>query len=191
LPDKHYILGLSTNEQPCPVCDVKPQMFKATGTENVVECGRCGLPSGIDLETSPGDRIPRPAANPVWIGIFREYWQDTRQKFTAPDLVGDDVELAGRMLGLNAWLERHQDLVAQATAAMVAPYTSVTAVCVEVEDAGGKAVGRAWSLVLPNETSGIVLALPFPADSFMPGTIITIQTPIPLPGEPPPRESST
>lgn len=178
---KGYVIGLGANEEPCPVCDVKPQMFRQTATEDIVECGRCGLPSGVDLTVAPRDRRPTPGANAAWLGIFRRYWQETGQKITAPSLVGPDVELAGRMRALNGWLRAHENLVAHANAATAAPYTSLTAVCVELERSGE--VRKVWSLFLPNEVAGAALALPFDAEGFVTGTIVTIQTPIPIPGK--------
>lgn len=182
---KHYELGLAANEEPCPVCGVTPQIFRSTGTEGVVECGRCGLPSGVDLAVLPGDRIPRPAANVAWIGVFRRYWFETGKKITAEELVGSDIELAGRMRDLTAWAGENQDVIAHAHAATSAPYTSLTAICVDVEERGE--TRKDWLLVLPNDVAAVALKLPFSAEGFALGTIITIQTPIPIPGKKPTR----
>jgi hypothetical protein len=174
---RHHILGLSTNEEPCPVCNVKPQIFRDTMTDNVVECGRCGLPSEVDQSAPAGQRIPRPAANPAWVGIFKRYWQETGAKITAPELVGPDVELAGRHRELQAWLVKNNDVVEAATLAIAAPYASITAICVEIESADGGEMRRAWSLILPQENVGRSLSLPVSPGLFEPGTILTIQTP--------------
>jgi hypothetical protein len=158
-------------------------------TEGVVECGRCGLPSAIDATALPGDQVPQLSTTPAWIGLFRRYWSETGRKITAPELVGPDVELAGRMQALNKWCSEHSELVAAASVATVAPYVSVTAICVQVQRPGTDEIRQAWSMLLPNVTAGAALNLPFSAEGFVPGTVITIQTPIQLPGEAPSEPS--
>jgi hypothetical protein len=157
--------------------------------EGVVECARCGLPSAIDTDALPGDQVPQLSTSPAWIGIFRRYWSETGLKITAPELVGPDIELAGRMKALNQWCSEHRELVAAASLAAVAPYSSVTAICVQVQSPSGDEIRQAWSMLLPNETAGAVLNLPFSAEGFAPGTVITIQTPIQLPGQAPSESS--
>jgi hypothetical protein len=183
------IIGLGGADQSCPVCNVKPQIFRAMATEGVVECGRCGLPSTIDVTALPGDQVPQLTTSPAWIGIFRRYWSETGLKITAPELVGPDIELAGRMKALNQWCSEHAELVAAASLAAVAPYSSVTAICVQVQSPSGDEIRQAWSMLLPNQTAGVVLKLPFSAEGFTPGTVITIQTPIQLPGQAPDEPS--
>lgn len=179
-----HILGLNDRDEPCPVCDMKPRAFRSTATTNVVECSRCGLPSGVDMSQAPENRIPTTGTNAATLGLLRQYWSETGRKITAKSLVGPDMELAARMKSLDEWTAAHPDLVAQVGLATQAPYTSITAICVEVQEPGADQVTKAWTMILPNEFAGTSLKLPIDPAIFAPGTIITIQTPTPIPGVP-------
>lgn len=179
---QHHILGLSQPGESCPLCDVKPQIFRQTQVEHLVECGRCGLPSAVDLNVEPQDRVAQPVASAGWLNVFRRYWDESGRKITHPAIIGDDVELRERMRALDDWLKRNQGLVAAATLATAAPYSSITAIVVQVQKGHADEVRKAWQLLLPHEAIGAAIQFPIDPEPFDPGTIVTIQTPNQLPG---------
>lgn len=182
--NRAHILGLAANQQACVICDMKPQAFRETTVKTIVECSRCGLPSAINPDAPHGQQIPRPLAAVTWIHVFRRYWEEMHEKLTTPEIVGPDIELAGRMSRLNDWLNKNADFVQRSTVGSLAPYTSISAIVVRVANDRGEEVGVEWMLLLPNEAVGAAIKLPFSPEGLAVGTLLTIQTPIILPGKP-------
>ena len=173
------LIGLSAPDEACPVCDTKPQAYRATALDRLVECVRCGLLANLE----PGGTQATPACNPGYLRLFRTYWGEAGKKITAQELAEStqDPELLGRWVALAAWLDQHPAEVAHANLAISAPYSSLTGIVVQMEgELADLHPGRtkAWNLLVPHPALQGSLAMPIDPEPFAVGTIVTIQTPI-------------
>jgi hypothetical protein len=174
------LIGLSGPDESCPVCDTKPQAYRATELDNLVECVRCGLLFNLEQ----GGTQATPAANPGYLRLFRTYWLETGNRITADELAAatSDPELLGRREKLHRWLDLHPQELAHANLAITAPYSSLTAIVVAMDSELRADFApdrtKAWNLLVPHPDLAAGLAFPIDPEPFAVGTIVTIQTPI-------------